>query len=208
MTIDKKEHWETVYKTKTPEQVSWTQEIPRTSLDFIASLNAEKTAKIIDIGGGDSKLVDCLLDDGYKNITVLDISKKAIDKAKARLGDRAELVNWVVSDIINFKPNTTYDIWHDRAAFHFLTTPEAINCYIELTKNAVSGFMILGTFSENGPEKCSGLAISQYSENTLEHTFKGDFSKLNCKTEDHTTPFNTTQNFVFCSFEKRNKLRT
>lgn len=204
MNTDKKEHWETVYETKTPEQVSWTQDVPKTSLDFIASLNVEKTAPIIDIGGGDSKLVDHLLNAGYKNITVLDISKNALEKAKKRLGNRASMVNWVVSDINTFKPNTSYDVWHDRAAFHFLTTPEAINNYVKLTEKAVSGYIILGTFSKNGPEKCSGLPIKQYSEKTLEHTFNNTFNKLRCTMEEHTTPFNTTQNFVFCSFKKKN----
>jgi len=204
VNTNKKEHWESVYETKTPQQVSWTQETPKTSLDFIASLNVKKTARIIDIGGGDSKLVDYLLDDGYKNITVLDISKNALERAKKRLGDRAELVHWVVSDITTFKPDTSFDVWHDRAAFHFLTSPKDINNYIKLTEKVISGYMILGTFSKNGPEKCSGLTISQYSEKTLEQTFSNAFTTLNCKTEDHTTPFNTTQNFVFCTFKKKN----
>ena len=109
-------HWDTVYKTKGPNQVSWTQEIPKTSLDFIHSFGLTKTAKIIDIGGGDSKLVDYLLDEGFENITVLDISTQALDKAKKRLGDKAQKINWVVSDITEFQPDTTFDVWHDRAS--------------------------------------------------------------------------------------------
>jgi len=118
---DRKQHWETVYKTKGPQEVSWTQEIPKTSLNFINSFGVSKDAKIIDIGGGGSNLVDFLLDTGYENITVLDISEKAINRAKKRLGDRAKKVNWVVSDITEFEPDTLFDIWHDRADSHRTT---------------------------------------------------------------------------------------
>src|SRR5687767_15066192 len=118
----KQNHWDTVYKTKSPDQVSWTQEVPTTSLDFIHSFGLKKTANIIDIGGGDSKLVDYLLAEGFENITVLDISAQALSKAKERLGDNAAKINWIVSDITEFEPDTTFDVWHDRATFHFLTT--------------------------------------------------------------------------------------
>ncbi|MES2478601.1 MAG: class I SAM-dependent methyltransferase [Bacteroidota bacterium] len=196
-------HWDTVYKTKAPDQVSWTQEIPKTSLDFIHSFGLSKTAKIIDIGGGDSKLVDYLLEEGFENITVLDISAEALDKAKKRLGDKSVKVNWVVSDITEFKPNTTYDVWHDRATFHFLTTSNQIAQYMEIARNAVAGYLTIGTFSENGPEKCSGLQIKQYSEEKLSAELENGFDKLRCITEDHTTPFDTTQNFLFCSFKRQ-----
>jgi hypothetical protein len=196
-------HWDTVYKTKAPNQVSWTQEIPKTSLDFIHSFGLSKTAKIIDIGGGDSKLVDYLLDEGFENITVLDISAEALDKAKKRLGDKSVKVNWVVSDITEFKPNTTYDVWHDRATFHFLTTSKQIAQYMNIARNAVAGYLTIGTFSENGPEKCSGLQIKQYSEEKLTAELENGFDKIRCITEDHTTPFDTTQNFLFCSFKRQ-----
>jgi cyclopropane fatty-acyl-phospholipid synthase-like methyltransferase len=198
-----KKHWETVYETKNPNQVSWTQEIPKTSLNLIHSFNTNKNAKIIDIGGGDSKLVDFLLDEGFQNITVLDISQKAIEKAQLRLGEKAKKVNWIVSNITDFKPTTQYDIWHDRAAFHFLTSQEQINKYLEIVKNAVSEHLIMGTFSENGPLKCSGLEIKQYSKETITELFQNEFQVLECFTEDHLTPFDTTQNFIFCSFKKR-----
>lgn len=206
-TINKKNYWDTVYETKSPDEVSWTQVVPQTSLDFINSFNIEKNARIIDIGGGDSTLVDNLLDNGFENITVLDISEKALDKAKLRLGDRASKVNWIVSDITDFEPQTTYDVWHDRATFHFLTTPEQVAKYLETVKKAVNGFMIIGTFSESGPTKCSGLAIKQYTDDALVSLFNNNFNKLSCITQNHTTPFNTIQNFVFCSF-KRNKTIT
>lgn len=204
MDTKNKEHWEAVYQNKGPEEVSWTQEIPKTSLNFIHSFNLDKSAKIIDIGGGDSKLVDFLLDEGFENISVLDISAKALEKAKLRLGNRSEKVNWIVSDILDFKPDTTFDVWHDRAAFHFLTTKEQVEKYIEIAQSAVSGYLTIGTFSENGPKKCSGLDIKQYSEETLHPVLKNRFEKLHCIYEDHKTPFNTTQNFLFCSF-KRNR---
>lgn len=199
----KKNHWEEVYETKNPDQVSWTQETPKTSLDFIHSFGLDKTAKVIDVGGGDSKLVDCLLEEGYENITVLDISEKALDKAKTRLGEKAQKVNWVVSDITEFKTQNTYDIWHDRATFHFLTTTEQISNYLDIARKNVNGFMLIGTFSTNGPTKCSGLAIKQYDEQSLSAQFKNGFEQLKCTTEDHTTPFGTVQNFLFCSFERK-----
>jgi hypothetical protein len=195
-------HWDTVYKTKDPNQVSWTQDFPKTSLDFIHSFGLTKTAKIIDIGGGDSKLVDYLLDEGFENITVLDISAQALDKAKKRLGDKAQKINWVVSDITEFQPDRTFDVWHDRATFHFLTTGEQIAKYLDTARNSVSGFLTIGTFSDNGPEKCSGLQIKQYSEEKLTTELQNGFDKLRCITEDHTTPFDSIQNFLFCSFKR------
>ena len=200
--MDRKNHWETVYKTKNPDEVSWTQSIPQTSLDFIHSFKLDKRAKIIDVGGGDSKLVDFLLDEGFENITVLDISGKAIERAKERLGNKAQNVKWIESDILEFEPKETYDVWHDRAAFHFLTSSEQIEKYKALTRKAVKNYMVLGTFSENGPKKCSGLDIKQYNEEQMEATFN-DFDKIQCKVEDHTTPFGTTQNFIFCNFKKK-----
>lgn len=203
MKIDWKNHWETVYETKQPNEVSWTQENPKTSVDFIHETNLGKTAKIIDIGGGDSKLVDFLLNEGYENISVLDISAKALERAKKRLGKNAGKVNWIVSDITEFKPEATYDIWHDRATFHFLTTSEQVKTYIEITEKWITGYLVIGAFSENGPKKCSGLDIKQYSEKELESQFSNRFNKLKCITEDHITPFETSQNFTFCIFEKK-----
>lgn len=199
---NRKKHWETIYETKKPEQVSWTQAVPSTSLDFIHGFHLPKNAPIIDIGGGDSKLVDYLVDEGYENITVLDISQKALDRVKERLGEKAGKVNWVVSDITEFHPQTKYAVWHDRATFHFLTTAEQIEKYLATAENAVTGFMAIGTFSENGPEKCSGLPIKQYNEAQLQAQLQHGFDKIRCITEDHVTPFQTKQNFLFCSFKK------
>jgi|TARA_B110000967_G_scaffold5746_1_gene5740 2-polyprenyl-3-methyl-5-hydroxy-6-metoxy-1,4-benzoquinol methylase len=203
MKLDKKKHWETVYETKNPDQVSWTQEIPKTSLDFIHSFGLKKTAKIIDIGGGDSKFVDYLLDEGFENITVLDISSKSLEKAKKRLGEKANKVNWIVSDISEFKPNMTFDVWHDRATFHFLTTTDQVKKYMKTARKSVNGFLTIGTFSKNGPKKCSGLNIKQYNENELILELKEGFKKIKCIKEDHLTPFDTIQNFLFCSFKRQ-----
>lgn|SRR5574343_22556 len=197
----KKQHWETVYETKTPEQVSWTQEKPEISLQFIHGFSLSKDAAIIDIGGGDSKLVDFLLAEGYTDVSVLDISGKAIERAKKRLGTLADSVTWIESDINDFVPSKKYAIWHDRAAFHFLTTKEEQERYVNLVNSSVSDFLIIGTFSENGPLKCSGLEIQQYSESSMVDQFKG-FQKIKCENENHLTPFDTIQNFIFCSFKK------
>ena len=197
------QYWDNIYSLKQPNELSWTQKIPKTSLDFIHSFGLPKTAKIIDIGGGDSKLVDYLLDEGFENITVLDISAKALDKAKKRLGNKAQKVNWVVSDITEFQPDTTFDVWHDRATFHFLTTDEQVAKYMDTARKAVSGFLIIGTFSDKGPKKCSGLPVKQYSEEKLTAQLQNGFDKIRCTTEDHTTPFHTIQNFLFCGFRRR-----
>lgn len=200
--INKKQHWESVYTTKSPNEVSWTQEIPQTSLNFIHEFNLSKDASIIDIGGGDGKLVDYLLAEGYNNISVLDISETAINKAKVRLGAKASQVNWIVSDITEFKPQAKYDCWHDRATFHFLTEQNEVNKYLEIARNAVIGYLTIGTFSEKGPEKCSMLHVHKYSEESLQKELSNGFEKIRCIEEDHETPFNTKQNFVFCSFKK------
>lgn len=197
----RKNHWETVYRTKNPDELSWTQDVPKTSLELIQAINLDKSAKIIDVGGGDGKLVDFLLNEGFENITVLDISRKAIERAQSRLGDKARKVTWVECDITDFYPEERYDVWHDRAAFHFLTEEDQIQAYVNLAEKAVLDYLILGTFSENGPKKCSGLDIKQYNEVQMAETFQ-NFTKISCRTLDHTTPFGTKQNFTFCSFKR------
>lgn len=203
MNLNKKTHWEQIYTTRNPDQVSWTQHVPATSLDFIHSFGLSKTSKIIDIGGGDSKLVDYLLEEGFEDITVLDISEAALAKAKIRLGSKAEQVKWVVSDIADFKPTDNYDVWHDRATFHFLTKESQVKAYMRIAGKSVKQYMVVGTFSENGPEMCSGLPVRQYTEQQLENQLLKDFKKIKCINEDHVTPFETKQNFLFCSFKKQ-----
>ncbi|MBK7426321.1 MAG: class I SAM-dependent methyltransferase [Saprospiraceae bacterium] len=204
MENETQNHWEKIYSTKQPNEVSWTQEVPATSLDFIHAAHLDKQAHIIDIGGGDSKLVDYLLEEGYENISVLDISEEALRRAKKRLGDKAEKVNWIVSEITAFEPSGNYDFWHDRAAFHFLTSEPQIEKYLSIARKSIkeNGTITIGTFSENGPKKCSGLDIKQYTEDTLSRELKNGFEKIKCITEDHITPFDTTQNFLFCSFKR------
>ena len=200
---ERKNHWENIYKTKGHQEVSWYQNVPSTSLAFFKEFAVPLDAKIIDIGGGDSFLVDHLLEMGYQHISVLDISEAAINKAKTRLGDKAILVKWIVADITTFEPTEIYDFWHDRAAFHFLTNEDEINHYIAKVKNhiAKNGLFVLGTFSENGPTKCSGIEIKQYSEESISEKMGKYFKKIKCLAVDHMTPFNTIQNFVFCSFK-------
>ena len=202
-TSERQKHWETIYKTKTLNELSWFQPTPETSLDFFDHFKVPKTAKIIDIGGGDSFLVDYLLELGYTNITVLDISASALERAKQRLGMRAKQVTWIAADVITFKPTEKYDFWHDRAAFHFLTSEDEIKHYLEMVQQSLSanGILVLGTFSTEGPEKCSGLEIKQYSENAMVKRLDGVFEKIRCVTVDHQTPADTLQNFVFCSFK-------
>ncbi|WP_291118896.1 class I SAM-dependent methyltransferase [Flavobacterium sp. UBA6135] len=202
--FDRKKHWESIYQTKELKDVSWFEPTPKTSLDFIKHYNLPITAKIIDIGGGDSFLVDHLLDNGYQDITVLDISEAAIDKAKLRLGERSNQVKWIVTDVTKFTPTEQYDFWHDRAAFHFLTDETEISNYLSTVQKSITptGILVIATFSEQGPEKCSGISIKQYSEKTMAERLSKQFEKLQCKTIDHKTPFDTIQNFVFCSFRK------
>ena len=202
---NKKAHWENVFATKAETEVSWFQTYPKTSVEFLELFNLPLDANIIDVGGGDSHFVDALLEKGYTNIYVLDISANAIERAKARLGNNANKVNWIVSDITEFEPTVKFDFWHDRAAFHFLTDDEKIYKYVAIAENAINkdGYLILGTFSENGPTKCSGLEIKQYNEASMSARFEVAFNRIKCVTEDHVTPFNTIQNFVFCSFQKK-----
>jgi ubiquinone/menaquinone biosynthesis C-methylase UbiE len=203
MSFDRKAHWEHIYNSKQLNEVSWYEPTPETSLSFFREFNTPLNSRIIDIGGGDSFLVDYLLSMGYTNITVLDISEGALNRAKARLGEKAELVKWIVADAAIFTPTEKYDIWHDRAAFHFLTNEPDIESYILTIERALNkdGRLIVGTFSENGPTKCSGIEIRQYSEQTLSQRLEAYFQKIKCITVDHLTPFNTLQNFVFCSFK-------
>ncbi len=202
--FDRKKHWENIYQTKQLNEVSWFEPTPQTSLNFLKEFNVAKTAKIIDIGGGDSFLVDSLLDMSYLDITVLDISSAELERAKKRIGEKANLVKWIVADVAKFEPTEQYDFWHDRAAFHFLTQDKEIETYLKTAQKNITlnGILILGTFSEHGPKKCSGIEIKQYSELSMTTLLTKFFDKVKCITINHKTPFDTIQNFVFCSFKK------
>jgi SAM-dependent methyltransferase len=200
-----KEHWDNIFSTKNEKEVSWFQEYPATSVEFLELFDLPLTANIIDVGAGESHFIDVLLERGYQNLWVLDISEKAIENLKKRLDDKAARVHFVVSDVTEFVPPVAFDFWHDRAAFHFLTTDDKIGQYVDLVEDAIKkdGYLILGTFSEQGPKKCSGLEIKQYSEASMSARFEVNFERIKCIEEDHTTPFNTVQNFVFCSFHRK-----
>lgn len=204
-STDRKNHWETIYQTKPLESVSWYQPVPETSLSLIAALNLPKTARIIDIGGGDSLMVDHLLQLGYTHLTVLDISETALKRAQKRLGPLAGQVRWIVSDVVDFEPDEAYDLWHDRAAFHFLTEQPDIEAYRVAASQGVKpgGQMLVATFSIHGPEKCSGKVIRQYEPDTLEAVFQDHFSQTGCLETGHTTPGGAVQQFLFCTFERR-----
>ena len=199
-----KDHWEHIYTTKQPNQVSWTQETPTTSIELIEELNLSKDTSIIDVGGGDSRLVDYLLKEGYTNLTVLDISAAAIERAKERLQSDANKVKWVVSDILDFNPDTTYTLWHDRASFHFQITEEAIHRYLSILKKVTKGYAIVGGFSTEGPKKCSALEIKQYNEQALQQCMAmAELETLKMLRVDHITPMGGSQNFLFGVFQKQ-----
>lgn len=201
---ERKIHWNDIYESRKLEEVSWYQAKPSTSLAFLKECRLPKSAKIIDIGGGDSLLVDHLLELGYENITVLDISEKAINKAKKRLEGLSAKVKWIIADVMCFEPMEQYDFWHDRATFHFLTNEVEILKYITTAYRSLNpnGVMLLGTFSEHGPEQCSGLKIKRYSEFGLSKLLEDYFEKIKCLTVNHKTPSGDIQNFLFCSFRK------
>ena len=205
MEINKKQHWENVFATKKETEVSWYQEKPETSLQFFERNNIPKTAKILEIGGGDSYLIDNLLEQDYESLTLLDISENAIERIKKRLGEKSEKVRFIVSDILDFSSIEKFDVIHDRASFHFLTKEEDIQKYATLLSDILgeNGLYFVGTFSESGPLKCSGLEITQYSKEKFLKIFGTHFSLLHSFEEVHKTPFETTQNFIFCEFQKK-----
>ena len=195
-------HWENIYTRKSPQEVSWTQEKPALSLSWIQSLHLPKDVSIIDVGGGESLLVDNLIDMGYSDLTVLDISQAALNKSQERLGSKAKLVQWIQADIITFQPKKKYTLWHDRAVFHFLTQKEDIATYTKMVSTAVDQYLLMSTFSKEGPLKCSGLPITQYDADTISVNFSAAFKLIQQEKEIHTTPFNSTQAFIYALFKK------
>lgn len=199
---DRKDHWETVYAGKESTQVSWYQQNPQLSLEMIRETGVEPTQRIIDIGGGASTLVDYLLDAGFSNLTVLDIAHRAIEQAKARLGQRAGLVTWLEDDITRFRPTQSYTVWHDRAVFHFLTDSLDRSAYVHAMAGALQpgSHAIIATFGLDGPEKCSGLEIVRYSPETLAAVLGDEFRLVKTAAEDHQTPAKAVQKFIYCRF--------
>jgi cyclopropane fatty-acyl-phospholipid synthase-like methyltransferase len=203
--MNKKEHWENVFSQKQQNEVSWYQPVPKSSIDFFESNSVPKDAAIIDVGSGDSYFIDYLIDKGYQNVYALDISSHALERLKTRLGDKANRVHFIVSDVLDIDAPVTFDYWHDRAAFHFLSDSNDVDKYISITSNYIkpNGKMMVATFSDSGPLKCSGINVKQYSKVELANQFSNTFEKIKCVDEVHSTPFNTIQNFTYCSFKKK-----
>jgi SAM-dependent methyltransferase len=194
-------HWESVYRTKAPNTVSWYAAHLLLSMHYVRMAAPGKDASIIDVGGGESTLVDDLLAEGYDKLAVLDISPRALEVTRHRLGPRADEVNWLTGDVLDIEfPVGVYDVWHDRAVFHFLTSPEQRHRYVEQVLKALKpgGWAIVGTFGPEGPEKCSGLPVARYDPNTLHRSFGEPFQLVDSRIEVHQTPWGTPQQFVYC----------
>jgi 2-polyprenyl-3-methyl-5-hydroxy-6-metoxy-1,4-benzoquinol methylase len=206
MQNERQQHWENIYETKQMNDVSWFQATPTTSLAIIEGLGLSADAAIIDVGGGDSFLVDNLLEHGFENISIVDISKRALERAQKRLGEeRAAKITWLEGDIASFTPPAQYDCWHDRAAFHFLVEDSDIQHYAQMVAAHIKpdGYLVVATFAEDGPMKCSGLAIRQYSEDSLTELFSENFELVNSMAVTHITPFETEQRFIFVVMQKK-----
>jgi 2-polyprenyl-3-methyl-5-hydroxy-6-metoxy-1,4-benzoquinol methylase len=199
--MDMKTHWEAIYTSKGPTAVSWYQPEPRVSLDLIARARITPGVEVIDVGGGASTLVDTLLAQHYQHVSVLDISPAAIEQARSRLGDAANAVTWIEADITDVAlPQAHYDLWHDRAVFHFLTDPAARDAYIQAVRQSVKpgGHVIVATFALDGPTHCSGLEVVRYSPDSLRDTFGAGFELVESRNEIHHTPAHAEQSFIYC----------
>lgn len=201
----RQDHWENVYTSKGEDQVSWFQETPAPSLELIELVGAIRSSAIVDIGGGASRLADCLVSRGYKDVTVLDLSAAALASARSRIGDKASQVTWIVADVTTWEPSRTYDVWHDRAAFHFLTDPKDKTAYVARLRRALrpGGHAIIGTFALDGPERCSGLLVSRYDASSLAATLGDGFELIDTRPHQHATPWGVTQKFQFSTFRRR-----
>ena len=202
---NQKDHWERVYKKHASTEVGWYQAYPARSLKLISDAGVGMDCRIIDIGGGTSKLAGYLLDLGYKQITVLDLSKNAIEKAKMQLGEKSGRINWIEANVTKYSFTEQYDIWHDRAVFHFLTEAADREGYKDSLNQAlkVNGHLIISTFSPDAPPKCSGLPVVRYSAEALKNELGAHFTLIESLYEDHVTPSGIKQNFIFCRFIKR-----
>jgi 2-polyprenyl-3-methyl-5-hydroxy-6-metoxy-1,4-benzoquinol methylase len=201
MSKDANTHWDTVYRTKAPDAVSWYRPHLETSIDLIQRVAPDSSAAIIDVGGGESTLVDDLLAKGYRNVSVLDISPTAIDVARKRIGEPARHVTWIVADVTQvILPSQCYDVWHDRAVFHFLISQEERTAYVQRVAGSMrlGGHVIVATFGPEGPNKCSGLDVVRYDAQSLHAEFGRHFRLMESATELHQTPSGTTQQFLYC----------
>ena len=204
MPPDGKEHWTRVYEEKAPTSVSWYQPTPEPSLSALKRLGASVASSLIDVGGGASNLVDALLEQGWQDVTVLDIAAPALEAAKARLGPLADKVHWEVADITKWHPDHTYYVWHDRAVFHFLTEPKQRDAYRRalLAGLAPGGLVIMATFALDGPERCSGLPVKRYDAEGLAEEMSDTLRLIEGWREEHVTPWGATQSFNWCAFRR------
>lgn len=204
-TKERKKHWENIFATKDTTKVSWYEPVPETSIELINELPLTKNAKIIEVGSGDSFLADALLEKGFSNIFLLDISLFALNQIKKRLAGSLKDSNFFEQDILHFQTDKLFDLWHDRAVFHFIRSEAEKQQYHTLASKHIKkgGYLIVQTFSENGPEECSGLQIEKYSEHKLIELFSAYFSPVKCFSRDHTTPSGSRQNFQICLFQKK-----
>jgi len=200
---DKPDRWEGVYRTKAEAETSWFEDRPQVSLDLIAATGATPDAAIVDIGAGSSRLVDCLLDQGFRQITALDLSETALAKTRARVPKDAP-VTWVVGNVLDWQPSGHFDVWHDRAAFHFLTEPADQDAYLRVMDRALAsgGHAIIGTFAPDGPEKCSGLPVARYDAALLAERLGPGYRLVTSRNHDHHTPWGAVQRFHFGLFRK------
>lgn len=201
---DRQTHWETVYKTKTEAEVSWFQDNPEPSRSIISGLDLPSHAAIIDIGGGASRLVDALVKDGFERVTVLDLSRQALAAAQARLGSASGRVHWIAADITTWEPAEAYDLWHDRAAFHFLTDAADRAAYAKRVAQAVrpGGYVIIATFAPDGPERCSGLAVQRHDAASIGAVLGNGFELVDSQRHEHATPGGNIQRFQFSVFRR------
>lgn len=204
-SFDRQAHWQKIYSEKDTTQVSWYQALPQASLDWINKLNLKQDSAIIDVGAGDSRLPDALLNLGFRDITILDISAKALENSQLRLGEKAGLLKWVASDILDFNQNALFELWHDRAAFHFLRDAADIRAYVSIAEKHIlaEGHLLIATFSDAGPLKCSGLEIQQYSEEQLEAVFANGFDFIQSQRILHGTPSGGSQEFLFALLKRK-----
>ncbi|MFA4835625.1 MAG: class I SAM-dependent methyltransferase [Dehalococcoidia bacterium] len=203
--MDRKSHWENIYQHNDPSKVGWYRLHLEKSLQLIAEAGLEKTAEIADIGGGASTLADDLLDRGFANVTVLDLSSHAIDKARQRLGNRSGAVTWMEADVTKDSlPHNRYELWHDRAVFHFLTSPEDRSSYVAAVKESLkpNGHLIIATFSPEAPPRCSGLEVVRYTTASLVREFEGSFYLIRSLEQEHVTPSGVRQPYIYCHFRK------
>jgi SAM-dependent methyltransferase len=202
--VNRQAHWDNVYQTKGERDVSWFQESPDISLDLIRATGVQRDASIIDIGGGASRLVDALAAQGFSSITVLDLSEQAFATSRARLGARGQQVRWIVADVTTWRPSGTYALWHDRAAFHFLTEPGERAAYAECLRAVVAprGHVIIGTFAPGGPERCSGLPVMRHDAETIGQLLGPAFTLVEHRRHEHVTPGGGIQRFQFTRLQR------